>query len=223
MLINPQQHYIDSQESQMSKQASTATKEARKSATSVAEFKKRKKGITLHLPSGLSVVARRVDLTTFLQRGDVPNALLEIVEEALNKGKRMDASKMVAKDGDDTEVDMDMVNEMFETVNAVCVQSLVNPTCRPSVWTEADAAEDEIPEDSSIGEEIPEEERDDDQLYDDEIDPEDKMFIFQWAVGGTDDVATFRKESEAELASLASVEKPGKKSKRAPGDKKRKL
>jgi hypothetical protein len=111
----------------MSKAASTATKEARKTATSVAEFKKRKKGITLPLPSKLTVVARRVDLTTFIQQGDVPNALLEIIQEALDKGRQMDPSKMVAQEGDDTKVDMQMVNDMFETVNAVCVQSLVEP------------------------------------------------------------------------------------------------
>lgn len=40
--------------------------------------------------------------------------------------------------------------------------------------------------------------RDPERIYTDEVDLEDKMFIFQWAVGGTADLAAFRKES-AEL------------------------
>jgi len=37
--------------------------------------------------------------------------------------------------------------------------------------------------------------RDPERVYADEVDLEDKMFIFQWAVGGTADLASFRKES----------------------------
>jgi len=37
--------------------------------------------------------------------------------------------------------------------------------------------------------------RDSEKVYADEVDLEDKMFIFQWAVGGTADLATFRQES----------------------------
>lgn len=40
-----------------------------------------------------------------------------------------------------------------------------------------------------------EDERDEDKLYADEVDEEDKMFIFQFVVGGTRDIATFRAES----------------------------
>lgn len=203
----------------MSKAASAATKEARNQATSVAEFKKRKKGITLPLPSGLTVVARRVDLTTFLQQGDVPNALLEIVSEALEKGKAMDTSAIINED--DQKVDMEMVNDMFESVNAVVIQSLVSPKVHPLVWTQEDLDNDEIPEGQEVGEEIDEEDRDDNVLYVDEVEPEDKMFIFQWAVGGTADLATFREESSQDLASLARGKKSGKPAKRAAGAKKR--
>ena len=50
----------------MSAKASTATRATKKSASSAAEFKKRKKGAPLELPSGLIVVARRVELRAYL-------------------------------------------------------------------------------------------------------------------------------------------------------------
>jgi hypothetical protein len=201
----------------MSKKASTATKETRRQATSVAEFKKRKKGIPLSLPSGLTVLARRVELRTFLEQGDVPNALLEIVTEALDKGRKMDPKSMMGEEG---QVDLEMIGEMYEMVNAVCVQSITKPKCRAQVWTEQDEENEDIPEGAEVGDRIPDEDRDDDLLYTDDIDDTDKMFIFQWAVGGTSDLATFRQESEADLASLAGGKKSGKKSKRSAGAKK---
>jgi hypothetical protein len=203
----------------MSKAASTATKETKRVATSVSEFKKRKKGIPLELPSGLMVVVRRVELTTFLQRGDVPNALLEIVQEALDKGQKMDTSKMINED--EKKIDLDMVNDMFATVGAVCIESVIDPPIHPLVWTEDDQENEDIPEGAEVGDEIEDEDRDDEVLYIDEVEAEDKMFIFQWAVGGTADLATFRRESSEGLAAVARGKKPGKSAKRDSGVKKR--
>lgn len=39
-------------------------------------------------------------------------------------------------------------------------------------------------------------------IYADDVDEEDKMFIFQFLVGGTGDVETFRKESQAMLGGV---------------------
>lgn len=45
-----------------------------------------------------------------------------------------------------------------------------------------------------------------DATYVDEVDEEDKMFIFQYLVGGTGDVETFRKESQAMLGGVPASE-----------------
>lgn len=197
----------------MSAKASTATKQTKKAASSAAEFKKRKKGAPLELPSGLIVVARRVELRSYIQRGEVPNALMGVVEEALAKGREADVSKMVGSE--DGKVDLDMVNDMYEMVDGVVMESIVDPKVHPLVWTEQDAVDGLIPEDSEVGDEIAEEEKDDSVLYIDEVDDEDKMFIFQWTTGGTADLATFRQEASASLDALAPGQKPGKPSKSA--------
>lgn len=165
-----------------SKKVTQKRVEASRQASDVSAFKKRKKGSSLELPSGLVVVARRVELRTFLERGDdVPNPLLEVVEEALNKGSKASPSDMLGVEGKG--VDLDMVFEMYEMVNSVVRETVVEPKVH------------EVPDD--------EEDRSDDLLYVDEIEDEDKMFLFQWATGGTADLATFREEATAGLAALA--------------------
>lgn len=150
-------------------------------ASSAAEFKKRAAGRVLPLPSGLAVTAKRVDLQAFIGHGTVPNPLMEVVSEALEKGNKMDPSAMVE---DETgKVDIEQVREMYEMVNTVVVASVVNPKVHP------------VPEDMD--------ERDDDLLYVDEVEDEDKMFIFQWAIGGTDDIASFREQASADLVAVA--------------------
>lgn len=46
--------------------------------------------------------------------------------------------------------------------------------------------------------------RDPARLYADEVDLDDKMFIFQWAVGGTSDLVQFRKESAELMGSISA-------------------
>lgn len=150
-------------------------------ASSVKEAKARSLGVLLPMPSGLVFRVRRVDLQTFIAGGNIPNPLMTIVNEALEKGSAADIEKMIGVDGG--QVDAEMVNEMFESVKRVVTESVTEPKIHP------------VPEDSD--------ERDDDLFYIDEVDEEDMMFIFQYATGGTDDVESFREEAAASLASVA--------------------
>lgn len=179
----------------MSAKKSTATKEAEKAASSIAEFKARKKGKSVTLPSGLVVTARRVALRAFLDQGDVPNPLLEVVEEALNKGREMDMNQIVGGDGQ--KVNLDMVRDMYSMVDKIVMTVVVNPKVHPE------------PEDEN--------DRDDDLLYVDEVDDEDKMFLFNWSQGGTEDLAKFREEASQDLVSVAKGQGAGAKSKRGTG------
>jgi hypothetical protein len=173
-----------------------AAEEAAKKTASASDFKRRKQGRPLPLPSGLVVKARRVELAAFLRTGNIPNPLMEIVNEALEKGRNADVSKMI-QDEEGT-VDLKMVNEMYTMVDNIVVASIVEPQVH------------ELPAEG--------EDRDDDLLYTDDVDDEDKMFIYQWATGGTDDVAQFRREAAADLAPLAegsSRPQPAKRASRA--------
>lgn len=60
-----------------------------------------------------------------------------------------------------------------------------------------------------LGKEIEEEYRDPEALYIDEVEMDDKMFIFGWAVGGTADLERFREESAAVLADVPVGEAVG--------------
>lgn len=187
----------------MSAKSSTATKAKKASASSIADFKKRKKGTPIELPSGLVVVARRVSLTSFLQRGEVPNALMDIVQEALQKGQNVDPASVIGVDGDDQTVDLEMVNDMFEMVNDIVKEMVVEPKIHP--LPEVLDEDNELVE-NPTPEEV-EEAKDDDLLYIDELDEDDKMFLFQWATGGTADIANFREEASASLDALAQSKK----------------
>lgn len=148
-----------------------------------AAFKKRRQGVDLKLPSELWVKARRVDLAAFLRTGNIPNPLMEVVNEALQKGQKTDVNKMVGVE--DGAVDLEMVNDMYNMVDKIVVASIVSPQVH------------EVPPEG--------EDRDDDLLYTDEVEDEDKMFVYQWATGGTSNVAQFRREAAATLAPLAEV------------------
>lgn len=161
------------------------------SPSSASDFKARKRGKLLPLPSGLVVRARRVGIEDFILKAkssSVPNPLLEIVSETLEKGQKADPNKMMG--GEEDEVDLEMIAEMMKMVDAIIMESVVEPRIHPSL--------------DEDGEEIPEVDRDDDLVYIDDLDGEDKMFLFQWNTGGTEDIASFREEAGASLASLAA-------------------
>lgn len=69
------------------------------------------------------------------------------------------------------------------------------------IVTEADKADD-MPETRSI----PKEDREEGVVYTDQIGLEDKMYLFNYAVGGTRDLERFRSESASDVAGMAASE-----------------
>lgn len=142
----------------------------------VSDFKKKSGGNEprdLELPSGLRCSARRVRLDNLLAGGKVPNALLPMMRGAL-VGKRADLSKV--------DVTEEMITEMLKMTDMVVVECVVEPPVFAVPANESD--------------------RDDELLYVDEIDLVDRQFIFQWALGGVTDLARFRGDTEAIVATL---------------------
>lgn len=146
------------------------------SVSTAADFKKKQAPITL--PSGQNVRMRRTSLQAFMTTGIIPNKLMEVAQKAISKGKDPEMSELAGIITDEGQL-TDMIRMMDDAVVHVMIEPKVLP----------------LPEEG--------EERDPDQLYIDEIDDEDKMFIFNWAVGGTADVEQFRGEATSSLASLA--------------------
>ena len=89
---------------------------------------------------------------------------------------------------------------MMEMMDRAAVMCMINPDLHPALTDEDVTAwnlkhPDEMVEDK-------EELRSDEVLYVDELDDEDKSFIFQWLTGGTSDLEQFRKQQSANVATL---------------------
>jgi len=187
----------------------------------VSAFKNRAKGTLVPLPSGMVAKLRRVDLQTMILSGNVHNPLMSVVGEALEKGKGADIGKLTGMD--DGEIDLDAVKDMFEMVNHVIVNCFVEPKVHPMPEPDPEDLEDLDEEDEDYEEQVARlvaEEMDDDKLYVDEVDAEDKMFIFQWCIGGTDDVASFRAEARADMDAVAKGKGRKRKAKQSSGSRK---
>lgn len=132
----------------------------------VSEFKRDRAGALLVLPSGKIVKARAVGMEAFVTNGMIPNELMPWVQQAMKEGKAPRNDEI-----DFTPELMSQIAKMFDDVAMFVVTE-------PHLF-EIPASEDE---------------RRDDLVYIDEIDFEDKSFIYQFACGGTRDVTQFREQ-----------------------------
>lgn len=178
---------------------STAKKAEELRISQINDFKTRMGGI-MQLPSGLTVKTRNPGgLQAFMAGGEIPNNLMPIVQEALEKGKQMDMSSKFIHDG---KIDAGLYESMETMMNNMVVKVVVEPKIHP-ILTEADVKEwNQKHPDNQVTD--PEELRSDEKLYADEIPLDDKMFLFQWVSGGTRDLEKFRQQLEEGVASVAT-------------------
>jgi hypothetical protein len=147
-------------------------------ASAPQDFKKKRAG-TFELPSGLFMKLRNPGgLKIFLSEGIIPNSLMSTVHNALD-GKKMDAEEMLNEAGG---VDESQIADMMALMDAMMVRCAIEPKVHP------------VPEN--------EDDRDDELLYADELDDNDKMFVFQWVTGGTTDLERFREQHTKNMAAL---------------------
>jgi hypothetical protein len=139
----------------------------------------------LPLPSGNVALVRRPGMQAFLTEGLIPNSLIAPMMASLEEkdpSKQNDALKTIA---DEMLTNAEGINDMLSLVDAVTVACVVKPKVLAA------------PED--------EEDRDPELLYVDEVDLDDKMFIFNFASGGTRDIERFRAGSATAVADLENV------------------
>lgn len=179
--------------------------------TSAGEWKaKATQGAPLKVPSGNVCLARNPGMQAFMQAGMIPNPLLAPVQKALASGKGDVGLQELISDNPER------MNAMLQLIDNAVMYCVLEPAIYDS------HQEVEIPSmggtpATKIREPIPRDKRDPDALYIDEVDPEDKVFIFQWACGGSSDLVKFRRELGSSLEALSSGKNPaGKTTKRAP-------
>lgn len=149
--------------------------------TSVSQWKKSTQGTPLVVPSGNTCMVRPLGMDVLVKSGMIPNSLMGFITQALSKGKapsQQDDFSIANLGGEQLE-------EILNLFDAVCVQVVLDPPVYPT------------PEEGMA--------RHEDRLYVDEVEFGDKVFIFQFAVGGTRDLEKFRQESESYLASVQDV------------------
>lgn len=148
-----------------------------------------KAGTDVLLPSNNLVLARRVGLDTFMRNGFIPNSIMPLITKALDEGKA--PSKRQLADAVDISSD-GAINDMMKMYDDVLVYCVLQPKVTP------------MPTDETG--EVWLDRKDPDLLYPDDVDFEDKQFLFNWAVGGTADVARFRNEQEKAVEPVSSGE-----------------
>jgi hypothetical protein len=174
----------------------------------------RREATKLLLPSGNVCLAFNEGMAAFLESdGDVPNPLIPIVMNAINDGKGVssdDLKKML--EGEQAASFLTAMQEMTDSVTVRCVRQ---PTILP-VPLAVREVEDEDGQVRVETYKLPMGEtgvdargkpvkRDPNGLYVDMLDLNDKMFVFNWVMGGSKDIERFRDE-QAALMAAASAE-----------------
>ena len=137
-----------------------------------------KKPEELELPSGNTCLVRRKPMGALLRSGRVPNALMPMLKEAFKRGGKPEDIPPEIEGLDD------MV-DLYNKVDMVVVECVVNPKVLP------------VPPEG--------EDRDEDALYVDDIDDDDKMAVFNFAVSGVKDMESFRRQRERDVVAVPDV------------------
>lgn len=139
-------------------------------------------GLTdLEVPSGQLVLARRPNMTMLIKTGilnDIDSLSTLVSNEHLAEGEKVDNQQEIMKMLSDPK----KAENLFHTIDKVTCFVVVKPEIKMP------------PNDVTR--------RKDGVIYADTIDLEDKMFLFNYAVGGTKDVETFRQESDEFMGSM---------------------
>lgn len=167
------------------------SKAAKKGVSSASAWKKNKP-VELELPSGEVCLARRPGIESLLADNVFGDNVLPMIQKSINAGK---GGKPAELDEDEILKNPSLITDVMSSFDRVTVKVVVEPKVayhRRQV--------------NGTWEEIPHSERDDEIVYTDEVDMADKMFLFQWATGGSADLAKFREQSGPRLAALADGE-----------------
>jgi hypothetical protein len=161
------------------------------------------------LPSGNVARVRRIGPEAFLTQGIIPDPLTGIVQEAVSskKGLKPKQQKELLEDPKQ----IGAVLEMMDRVLCYAVvEPLVQmpPACVICGEYNTSSVKEHQPGDSDFHLYRPAD-REEDVLYADIVDLDDKAFVLNYCIGGTRDLERFRAEFGAAVASLDSVEDAG--------------
>jgi hypothetical protein len=148
----------------------------------------------------------------------MPDAMGKMVADMIAAGKGM-KKEDVAEIGKDPEA----VLGMLEAMDKVLCTVVISPKVRYHKGVKTDKLDADghpiyrDPEEGETAVDIPLDERTDD-FYSDDVDFEDKSFIFNFAVGGTRDLARFRRQAGVLMGNVPDGENDEQSSESDTGD-----
>lgn len=182
------------------KKKTTSEKVAAKAKTSSKRQWKRAVAEEIELPSSNVALVKRPGMEAFLMEGLIPDTLMPIVTEAVRQKKGLPPERVA-----EIIKDPEQVASMMDAMDRIVARIVIEPDVRWHKISEADLAPggEYAGSEYSAGDIINEDDRDIEKwIYTDEVDFEDKSFLFNYAVGGTRDLERFREEANATLASV---------------------
>ena len=196
-------------------------------ATKASEWKKKGQTgqVDLKLPSENTCLVRRLQPEAFLKSGLIPDSLSAMITKAINSKKGLPPKAM-----DDIANDPKKLAEAVKMMDEVICYVVMEPHCEMPPKCAHNMAGNRLCDEyfdvpQHTDRQNPdyhtyaEGERDEDTLYADEVNMDDKMFIFQFAVGGTADVESFRVVRDKHMGDLSDSKAVAGKTKRAAGSK----
>lgn len=156
--------------------------QTQKKATSASSYKKQIVA-KVEVPSGAVVRIKAPGMDSFLRRGFIPDALTPLVRRAMSGKDVDDQLEDLFEDFNDDE---GKLKQLLEMMDKIVIDTWVEPEVHP------------VPDDDN--------DRDEELLYADEVHFEDKNFTFQYVVGGTKDLESFRREQSSMLERVPSGE-----------------
>lgn len=153
------------------KKTGRVTPPKKSTPSTASSWKKSAKGMPLEVPSGNTALVRNIGLQALVKQGEIPNLLLPIVQQAMQQQKEPSKAQMQEMAATMAQ-DPAQLLQLVEFVDSIVLQCVIEPKVSPVPENELD--------------------RDEDTLYVDEVDWEDKLFISQWVMGGTRDLESFR-------------------------------
>lgn len=187
--------------------------------TPAREWKKKGQtgNIDLTLPSGNVALVRRLQPEAFLTSGLIPDSLSVIIAEAIQSNKGLPPKAL-----DDMSKDPKKLSEALKMVDEILCYVVMDPAvemppkCGCGQYFDVPQHTDGTNTEHHV---YLEEARDEDTLYADEVDLNDKMFIFQFCVGGTADVESFREELAVGVGDISERKVVESKAERTSGHK----
>jgi len=169
--------------------------------TSVDEWKRQGSqatGFVIELPSGkvARVTRKATDFMAMIKENRIPNPLSEIIMEAVS-GKRVELG----------ELDETKMAALIAFIDNMCCQMMLEPRCvipppqmipNPEYSTVPGVVQEAaplLPNPDYLAWECP-----DDAVSVEDIDMGDRFFLFNVAIGGTTDLANFRRRQEQAIA-----------------------